>query len=351
MPRVLLPSDHRDWVVNFADAYRELDWDVTTGAFNFDLESCRPDVIHLNWPEELTGWRVPKASKIDDTIRRLDRWASRCRIILSVNNLYPHGQAHVAEWRRLYTACYERAEVIHHFSLASKEAVCREYPSIAERNHIVRVGFNYNLMLPSSSWDRDEIRRSMGIAPDQIVFLCFGSLRFWEEVCLIRDAFTRARIPGKRLFMAARYSEAGADWKLRLRRLRWERWQRRNNVLQITEYVPDEEVYRLFAAADAVVVVRNNSLSSGVPSLAMTFGRFVIAPDFGGIPEYISGADNLLYDQTSMQSLTTALENAVMIDREAVGLANRRIADGWNWKDIIRTCLDALPARPSASSS
>ena len=352
MPRVLLPCDHRDWVVNFADGYRRLGWDVTTGAFNFDLEACRPDVVHLNWPEELTGWRVPKASQIDATIARLGRWAKRARVILSVNNLHPHGQAGNPQWRRLYTSFYERAEVIHHFSQASKEAVCREYPSIAGRNHIVRVGFNYDLMLPSATRDRAAARRAFGITPDEMVYLCFGTLRFWEEVCLIRDAFARARVPRKRLFMAARYSEPGASWDLRWKRLRWRHWQRRHNVLLATEYVPDEEVYTVFDAADAVVVVRKNSLSSGVPGLAMTFGRFVIAPNFGGMPEYLAGADNLLYDQTSAQSLADALERAAQLDREVVGVQNRRIADGWGWDQIIKFCLDSLPdlARSAASS-
>ena len=58
----------------------------------------------------------------------------------------------------------------------------------------------------------------------------------------------------------------------RWRRWQWQRWQDTKGVRAIVERVPDQDLPRLFDAADAAVVIRNNSLSSGVPSLAMTFG-------------------------------------------------------------------------------
>jgi glycosyltransferase involved in cell wall biosynthesis len=351
LPRVLVPSDHRDWVVNFADAYRRLGFDVTTGSYNFDLEASQPDIVHFLWPEELTGWKVPSPAQIDAAIARLDRWARRSRLIITVNNLYPHGQHGNPHWHRLYTAFYERAEVIHHFSQASKELVCQEFPAVADRNHVVRLGFNYDLMLPVGPRDRAASRRAYGFAPQEMVYLVFGTLRFWDEVQLIKRAFTQANVAGKRLFMAARYNEPGSSWRLRWNRWQWRQWQRRNKVLRVTDYVPDEEVYSLFDAADAVVVIRQNSMSSGVPSLAMTFGRMVVAPNFGGIPEYLGGADNLLYDGTSASSLSKAMEHAANLDREAIGAKNREVAAGWGWDGIIRTCLDALPSTESERHS
>jgi glycosyltransferase involved in cell wall biosynthesis len=345
MPHVLLPSDHRDWVVNFADGYRRLGWDVTTGTFNFDLEASRPDILHLNWPEELTGWKVPTAAQVDAIIARLDRWAKRTRLIVSANNLYPHGQHGHPVWRRLYTAVYERADVIHHFSRASKDLVCAEYPSIAGRNHVVRVGFNYDLLLPAERCDRAATRRALGIATDELVYLVFGTLRVWDEVQLIMNSFSRAKVSKKRVFLAANFCEVGHPLRRRWHQWRLKRWLRRNNGLSTSGYVPDEEVPPLFAAADAVVVVRQSSLNSGLPSLAMTFGRMVIGPNLGGIPEYLAEAGNPLYDGTAAASLAEAMETAARLDRERIGARNREIAAGWTWDGIVKTCLDALPTR------
>jgi glycosyltransferase involved in cell wall biosynthesis len=343
--RVLIPSDVRNWVVNLAEAYHLIGFEVAAGACNFELECSNPDVVHFQWPEELTSWKIPTNQQIDAIESRLDRWATRARLMATVHNLYPHREQGNPQWRRLFTAVYKRADVIHHFGQTSKTLVCQEFPEIADRNHVVRLGFNYDRLLPSTRRDRAASRQALGIAPDEIVYLVFGSLRSWHEVRLIQQAFSQAQVRGKRLLMAARYNEPGPVWRQRCRRWQWKLWQRLNLVRCITDYVPDEEVYQLFDAADAVVIVRQNSMGSGIPSLTMTFGRMAIAPNAGMIPEYLAGADNLLYDGDSASSLALAMERAATLDRESIGARNREIAANWGWEGIIRACVDAIPAR------
>src|SRR5262245_14732875 len=142
--RILIPSDNRDFVVNFAEAYARLGHDVTVGCYNFFLEATSADVVHFLWPEEFTDWKVPAGGQLESIIGRLERWAKRSALIMSVNNLYPHRREKNPLCHRLYEAFYERATVIHHFSETSKKLVCQEYPSIAGRNHVVLLGFNYD---------------------------------------------------------------------------------------------------------------------------------------------------------------------------------------------------------------
>jgi glycosyltransferase involved in cell wall biosynthesis len=342
-PSVLLPSDNFDFVANFVGGYRKLGFDVSAGRLNFDLECREYDIVHLLWPEEFTDWRPPTATKVEEILTRLDRWAKRSRIIISVNNLRPHRDGRAPLFHRLYEGVYERAEVIHHFSYVSKELVCREYPAVAQANHVVHSGFNYERLLPSSPRDRMAARRTYGFTPDDIVFLVFGALRFWSEVRMVMGAFDRARVPNKRLLLTAQYVESGPIWRRRWRQWRWKRWQQSGGIRLLTEWISDEELPKLFDAIDAAVVVRQNSLSSGVPSMAMTFGRFVIAPNFGAMQEYLAGTDNAVYEQTSAEDLALAMERAAVADREGVGEKNARIAAGWGWEAIVRTSVDALP--------
>lgn len=339
---VLIPSDNFDFVANFADGYRKLGFDFSGGRINFELECRRYDIVHFLWPEEFTEWHQPTSQQIDEILARIDRWAQHSRIIISVNNLYPHRYNRDPAFHRLYTGFYERADVIHHFSNASKDSVIREFPSIAMRNHIVRVGFNYERLLPAGEIDRLAARRSFGFMEDETVFLVFGSLRFWEEAHLLIRAFDLANVPRKKLLLAARYTGQGSSWRQRLRRWQWRHWQKADGVKLVTDRIPDAQLPNLFGAADAVIVIRQNSMSSGVPSLAMTFGRFVIAPNFGGMAEYLSGTGNLLYDEFSADDLSSAMERAASSDRERVGNENAKIAAGWGWEAIARSCVDAL---------
>src|SRR5947208_1263866 len=107
-----------------------------------------------------------------------------------------------------------RAQVIHHFGQNSRDLVCSEFPSIAGRNHVVHKGFNYERLLAGKVPDRVAARQTFGFSPDEIVFLVLGDLRFWEEVRLLWLAFDLARVPRKRLLLAARY-HSGSSWRER----------------------------------------------------------------------------------------------------------------------------------------
>jgi glycosyltransferase involved in cell wall biosynthesis len=348
--RVLIPSDNHDFVINFAEAYAALGFDVTVGRFNFDLEASRPDIVHFLWPEELTDWKVPSTAQLEDVIARVDRWARRARVIATVNNLYPHRHNKDPIFHRLYEAVYQRADVLHHFSQTSKNAVCREFPSVVGQRHIVRLGFNYDRLVPKHR-DPASSRARLGLNAEENVYLAFGALRSWDEVQVLAHGFARARDPKKRLLISSRYLESGPYWRQGYRRARWQAWLRRHGAVKVTDYIPDEQVYHLFDAADAVIVVRQHGLSSGVPSLAMTFGRFLIAPVIGAIPEYLDGTDNLLYEAGNARSLADAIERATRIDRETVGTNNAHIAAKWTWEEIIGDCLAALDDGPLAAKA
>lgn len=343
--RVLIASDNFDLVSNLASGYAAHDYDVVAGAINFDLGLGEFDVVHILWPEELTGWQLPEPGRIREITTKLAEWRDRSRIVVSANNLFPHRFGRHKLFRELYISCYEHADAIHHFSQISKTLVTQEYPEIANANHVVRVGFNYARLLPPKPVDRAEARRAFGLKPSDTVFLAFGALRSWDEVSLLRRAFETAHVPGKKLLLASQFAEDGPVWKRRWHRLLWERWQKRDAVIALNRRVPETDLPSLFSAADAVLVVRQQSMSSGVPSLAMTFGRFVIAPRLGAMEEYLKGTGNALYQIGSADDLARAMEEAAAADRGQVGMTNSEIAAGWRWDQIARACLDAVADR------
>lgn len=342
--RVLIASNVSDSVRNFCGGYQALGYEPIAGRINFDLEIMEADILHILWPEELVNWQTPPTdAEIDIVKGRLDRWIKRSKLIFTVNNLYPHQHHGNQYFHRLYSAVLERADVIHHFGETSKSLVCAEYPAIADRNHVVRVGLSYERLLDGSPRDRERARRALGVKENEITFLNFGSLREWSEAKRLISAFDHAKIPGKRLLTSSHLSLKDSWWRSRARHLYWDLWRRRADITNIAGYVPDQKLREIFDAADVVLVVRENNLNSGIISLAMTFGRMVIAPNIGTMSEFVEGTRNPIYDATSWRDLTRAMEQAAAADREAIGAENAVIASGWNWKQIIETCVAALP--------
>jgi glycosyltransferase involved in cell wall biosynthesis len=342
MPRILIPSDNQDFVGPLAQAYRRLGCEIVVGQFNLTLRGADFDLVHVQWPEELSGWRPPSQERLNLLLDSLDYWAARSKVLLTVHNLYPHGHAGADRYFELFDGFYRRAGLIHHFSQTSRDLVRATFPSSRDKAHVVTNLFNYDSLLAPSR-DRSAARTALGLADNELVVLIFGALRMWKEVKLIRSAWGFTSVKNKRLLMAGRYNEIapGSAFSSRYKRWSWKMWLRSQKAVRIDDYVPDSQVHRLFDAADFAVIPRVEGLSSGIPSMAMTFGKLFVAPRHGAFPEYVGNSGNVLYESCDPVSLAKAIETAAALDRDRIGRENRRVADAWSWDGIAAQCLNA----------
>jgi hypothetical protein len=341
MPRVLIPSDNRDFVLYLAKAYHQAGWEVVVGTANFDLGAAAFDLVHLQWPEEFSGWNPPSDSRLAEIANRLNEWRQRSRLVLTAHNVRPHRNGDATNYRKLYRAFYERVHVVAHFTAFSRDAVTKEYPEAANARHVVTGYHNLNFLLPPER-DAARARGDLGISKDEFVVLIFGGLREWAEVDLIKRAFDAASIPGKRLLMCGRYDETGPVWRQRWRRWNLSRLLRSRNAVVVPRFIPDSEVHRVIDAADAVVIPRFRSMNSGLPALGATFGKIIVAPRCGSYPELLADTVHPIYEPGDAQSLSRALEAASHLDRAVVEMDCRRLVAKWQWPNLIRAIVDSL---------
>lgn len=341
MPRVLIPSDNRDFVAQLASAYRRRDWEVAVGVANFDLHVARYDLVHLQWPEELSDWNPPSVARLREILARLDDWAQEARLLITVHNLRPHRRGDDAQYRELLEGVYERVHALAHFTETSCALVAEEFPVAARRENVVTGFFNFDALLPPQR-DPAHARATLGFDPDDFVLLVFGGLREWAELALVRDAFAAAKVSRKRLLICGRYDEPGPPWRQRWRRWNWARWLRSERAVAVTEFIPDDEVHRVLDAADALLVPRLDVLNSGVPALAASFGKTIIAPRCGAFPELLAGTGNLLYTAGDSQDCARAIREAAALDAMAIAQENRALAARWNWGPVVERGIFAV---------
>jgi glycosyltransferase involved in cell wall biosynthesis len=349
--RILIPSDNRDFVGELARAYREVGCDVVMGAGNFELGCADFDVVHFQWPEEYCDWRPPSEARLKEIVDRLIWWSQRTRTIISVHNLFPHGFPDDPQCERLFDAFYRMCTVLLHFSSISRKLVCDGFPGARHDRHRVTHVWNNETTLAKQK-GRGDCRASFGIREDEFVVLMLGSFRIWDEIQLFTRAFDLCQVPKKRLLMAGRFElMESAGVRRRLRGMSWRSWLWRRRAVVDQRYLPDEELYRFLDTADVVVVPRLVGLNSGVPSLAMTFGRVVVAPSHGAMPEQLAGTGNPIYESGDPVSFARAIEKAAALDRRQIGEDNRRRAQSNRWEGIVRTCLDSIEAGSPTESS
>jgi glycosyltransferase involved in cell wall biosynthesis len=338
--RILIPSDNRNFVEHWVTAFTRAGCEIVTGTYNYYLTAALYDLVIYVFPEELCGWKPPTQETLQKIVEKFEWWEKRCPTIVTVNDVYPPGYQGNSAYRQLFDFFYNRCSWLLHYSQASKNFICQEFPGAGHDRHIVTDLYNYVGLL-SKQKCRGPCRAQLGFTGDDFVILIIGLLRFWEEINLVRMAFSYCRVRQKKLLMAGRFENEGSRLRRYWRHMRWRFWLWRCGAAVHDAYIPDEDLYQYLDTADVVVVPRITEMSSGIPSLAMTFGTPVIAPRHGAFPEYLSGTGNLLYESGNPMSLARTMDVAARLDRKEICERNRQRAREWSWDKIVDDCVKA----------
>lgn len=100
-----------------------------------------------------------------------------------------------------------------------------------------------------------------------------------------------------------------------------------------------EQVSRHFASADAVILPFESVQTSGSVILALSFGKPVIAPRLGEIPETLNGATDLLYEPGKDESLEQAVHRALEGDLPELGTRSFESCERLSWEQSATRTL------------
>lgn len=109
-------------------------------------------------------------------------------------------------------------------------------------------------------------------------------------------------------------------------------------------FVPLEEIALAFAGADVVVLPFDKVQTSGSVILALSYGKPVIAPNMGEIPEAVGAANDLLYEPGMDDALASAMNRALTIDLADLGRRSEMSGERLNWSEIARQTADVYAA-------
>ncbi|TWU66996.1 hypothetical protein V7x_25680 [Crateriforma conspicua] len=342
--KVLIPSDDPFFLPGMKLAYEELGFDVVSGPENLWNTDAKYDIIHLMWPETYCFHSPPNAGLLKRLRATLGIWRRKAHLVQSVNNFYPHGYIGNTAYWELYNIFYESCHLVHHFSNSSLEQVSGEWPVVENRRQIVTHAVNYRHLVHADSC-RKKLRSDFGLDNDAFVLLCFGAIRNWSEARLLIRALSQTSIQGFRVLNAARYRRVPGSITSMAQKLSWRFWARFSTKFFFDQVIPDEDVYRFFGAADAVVVPRIDSLSSGIPMMAMTFGRCTVAPDSQTFREYLPEEANEFYTPGDPESLSAAIQRLALRPRASAEAKNFEQGSSYSWKSVITKCLHEISSR------
>lgn len=264
------------------------------------------DAVHRNEPDEGAAWRAAQRF-LSDLELFLDRGGS---FVWTLHNEAPHDGRHLAVNDALAAKLAALADVVHVHSWAGVAFARARLGVGPERLALIPHG-SYRPLYPAPAHPAGRSRAELGLAEAKRVLLLFGRLGAYKGGAELIEAFgaAAAEEDGLWLLVAGKQVDPLVPALDRLPPAA------RRRVAVREGFVPDEEVPRLFHAADMVAVPYRASLTSGTALLALSLDRPVLAPALPGLAELLAdGVDAVLHEPGSPAALRAAIRRFLALD-------------------------------------
>jgi glycosyltransferase involved in cell wall biosynthesis len=235
--------------------------------------TVRGDVVHAQW----WSWFLAAPYVVVLTLARL----RGKRVVLTVHNVRPHETERWKCWLSDLVLRWAHHIIVH--SQRNKDDLVRAGTD-GSRITVVPHGV-LSVTASASQLTREDARRSLCVAPDARVVLCFGNLRPYKGIDVIMEAASIARrsLPALHVIVAGELWKGCPDPAVLAHRFGIQR-----HVTCRLGYIPDGDAAALFAAADLVVLPYTRfDGQSGAGTLALSAGRAMIVTEAGGLPDLV----------------------------------------------------------------
>lgn len=291
----------------------------------------RPHVFHLHWEHAvLMGAGAPKS--VEEFLDAISRFrAAGGKLVWTIHNLAPHDRQKNAANDDLQAGLCELADILHLHSLHALSAARAEI-KLPERKIRIIAHHNYEGAYPV--YARDAARSDLGLSGVRRVVLSPGRIAPYKQPAELAEAFLASAGPEDRLVFAG---ELARNFDLEL--------PGDDRLLLMEGFATQEQVGKLHAAADFVVLPYRASLTSGSAILAATLSRAVLGPDTPGLRDVIDPPKSgLIYENGD---LARALKDALEEDADAwtdrgrhaaaLAAARDRKTLAATWQDVLRS--------------
>jgi glycosyltransferase involved in cell wall biosynthesis len=329
-----------------AQELEKLDVHLALGEYALEkswLETNRKqfDVLHLHWLHYFY-----RRDSLENSVADYEKFAENLtyakkelgyKIVWTLHNVYPHERPfpQLDHCARLLVCELADAVLCH----------CQYARSIAEklfhRTENVKIVPHGNFIdaFPNTM-SQGEARSLLGISEDQFVYLFFGNARAYKGVEHLISAFLKYAGDDAVLLLMMRksfdvtYAETVEGLAKKDARIK----------VFTSPFFPESDFQIYINACDVTVFPFAEVLTSGSAVTALSFGRPVVMPRLGCLPELIDDHMGVLYDVKANDGLGRALIEARDLDLPRAQKATMNRALELNWRDIAAKVADVYRA-------
>ncbi len=298
------------------------------------VRSQRPDFIHYDWINSYYLKKNLPLTCIASCLLLLEVWwvsvFTRTHIVWTLHNVYPHGSKQHALHRWYRGQLGRRCQWIRVFSEETAEKVRREFGVATTKMRVVPEG-SYRAYY-TNKVGKATARDTIGVPSATKVLLYLGLLHPYKGVADLVEAFLNIPAPYRKGWLL--YIVGGVKSVEYLRSIE-ERSVGEAAIRIVPGFVEDDQLQHYYAVANVVVLPFRKVTNSGSVILAMGFGKPVVAPAFGVLPQRLKQQRELLYGP--QETLSDVLMRVFTLPETALdrlGRANLAAVDRYNWTDF-----------------
>lgn len=313
-PRKVLPIDH---------------------ALSFDV-----NILHLDWPHDLYLGRTPLRQAFKQAmyawgLHRLRKQA----VVWTAHNLVGHDSKDPRYEARMIQRLIEVCDGIVSFSGVADSALRRQY-DVPDRVVTKVIHHGHYIDVYENTVSRASARTKLGLRPDAVTVLAFGTIAKYKGFDALIQAFRAAACANAVLLIAGPAKDPAL--LSHLRDLAARRRGDPADIRIIPETIDARDAQIYFNACDAVALPFRSVLNSGSLLLAMSFGRCVVAPAIGSIPEIAYPRAHFGYDPNAPDGLTDALKRAIRDGelKQRGAEAKRFAAENYGWESAAKGAIN-----------
>ena len=288
------------------------------------------DVIHLHWILPFVkgkSWYLKAIYAVKFLFELIVlKWIG-IRIVWTVHNRVTHDTKfpQLELWTRRHLAKLADRIILHNH-LTSQDLV-DQYQFQATKAIVIPHG--HYRQVYRSPINSIQARQELNLPLRGNIYLHLGLIRPYKGIeNLLQVWRDNAHIFQDSTLVIA--GQASPDYRQKLNEL----ISRSNNIIFIPQFIKNERIHLYFSAATAVVFPYVALLNSGSLILAMSYGKPIIAPRVGSIPEVLGKADALLYELEDRQGLLKTMKTANYIDLEKLSQQVTQACDSLDWNSI-----------------
>jgi glycosyltransferase involved in cell wall biosynthesis len=257
------------------------------------------------------------------------------KVVWTAHNLYPHNRTHQALDHECRLAlCRLTTAVIAHCETAA--GAVRQ--AFGRQDGLFIIPHGHFIDVYPTLFSREEARSQLGLPADAFAYGFFGSIQPYKGFESLIDGV--ARLSGDDAWLVA----AGSGVEPYLESVRARAAQHPRTILRTYRRAPSEDIALIMQAADVVTLPFVATMTSGTLMLALSWGRPVIAPALGCLPETVAPEAGILYDPTAPDALYEALLAIRDRDLRVAGSAALASARRFDWDRIAGLTLEAYDA-------